>query len=320
MNNHRRNILLRAALILLLAGAAFFLLMRTAEQSWQDRYQTRETRETGTQAFMDEGIVDWKGNRYRKKPAVTLILLAGIDKDGTEADPAGVNYRNGGQADFLMLLAIDHGEQQVYQLQIDRDTMAEVTVLGFYGNETGTRELQICLAHSYGARPEDNADYTVRAVKKLLNGLEIDGYYMVDYSSVPALTDLLDGYIARHYNQVSNFGKFMDPLADKMLVLSAMCFLVEKGQIPGWVVAVILFREFAVSGLRLIAAERQHVIAAAWSGKIKTTCTMVGLCFVLVFTQYNWLNMLVSAVILITTVYSGVEYFLKNKDVFKDVD
>ena len=137
---------------------------------------------------------------------------------------------------------------------------------------------------------------------------------------VASLSDLLDGYIARHYNQISNFGKFMDPLADKMLVLSAMCFLVEKGQMPGWVVAVILFREFAVSGLRLIAAERQRVIAAAWSGKVKTTCTMVGLCFVLVFTQYEWLNMLVSAVILITTVYSGVEYFMKNKDVFKDAD
>ena len=135
-----------------------------------------------------------------------------------------------------------------------------------------------------------------------------------------SLSDLLDGYIARHYNQISNFGKFMDPLADKMLVLSAMCFLVEKGQMPGWVVAVVLFREFAVSGLRLVAAERQHVIAAAWSGKVKTTCTMVGLCFVLVFTQYEWLNMLVSAVILITTIYSGVEYFMKNKDVFKDAD
>ena len=135
-----------------------------------------------------------------------------------------------------------------------------------------------------------------------------------------SLSDLLDGYIARHYNQISNFGKFMDPLADKMLVLSAMCFLVEKGQMPGWVVAVVLFREFAVSGLRLVAAERQRVIAAAWSGKIKTTCTMVGLCFVLVFTQYPWLNMLVSAVIMITTIYSGVEYFMKNKDVFKDAD
>ena len=135
-----------------------------------------------------------------------------------------------------------------------------------------------------------------------------------------SLSDLLDGYIARHYNQISNFGKFMDPLADKMLVLSAMCFLVEKGQMPGWAVAIILFREFAVSGLRLIAAERQHVIAAAWSGKVKTTCTMVGLCFLIVFFRYPALNHLVTAVILITTVYSGVEYFLKNGDVFRDAD
>ena len=134
-----------------------------------------------------------------------------------------------------------------------------------------------------------------------------------------SLSDLLDGYVARHYNQVSNFGKFMDPLADKILVLSAMCFLVEKGQMPGWVMAIVLFREFAVSGLRLVAAEKQHVIAAAWSGKVKTTCTMVGLCFMLVFTQYPWLDMLVSAVILITTVYSGAEYFYKNRDVFRNV-
>ena len=135
-----------------------------------------------------------------------------------------------------------------------------------------------------------------------------------------SLSDLLDGYIARHYNQISNFGKFMDPLADKMLVLSCMCFLVEKGQMPGWAVAIILFREFAVSGLRLIAAERQHVIAAAWSGKVKTTCTMIGLCFLIVFREYPELNLFVTAVILITTVYSGVEYFIKNKDVFKDAD
>lgn len=135
-----------------------------------------------------------------------------------------------------------------------------------------------------------------------------------------SLSDLLDGYIARHYNQVSNFGKFMDPLADKMLVLSCMCFLVEKGQMPGWAVAIILFREFAVSGLRLVAAERQHVIAAAWSGKVKTTCTMIGLCFLIVFRDCPQLNVIVTAVILITTVYSGVEYFIKNKDVFKDAD
>ena len=135
-----------------------------------------------------------------------------------------------------------------------------------------------------------------------------------------SLSDLLDGYIARHYNQVSNFGKFMDPLADKVLVLAAMCFFVDEGQMPGWALSIILFREFAVSGLRLVAAERQHVIAAAWSGKVKTTCTMIGIGPLLVFPQYQWMNIGISAVILIVTVYSGAEYFVKNIDVFTDAD
>ncbi len=137
---------------------------------------------------------------------------------------------------------------------------------------------------------------------------------------IASLSDLLDGYIARHYHQVTNFGKFMDPLADKMLVLAAMCFFVEKGQMPGWVMALVLFREFAVSGLRLVAAEQNRVIAAAWSGKVKTTCTMVGLCFMIVFGKYAALNIFVSIVILATTIYSGVEYFYKNRDVFRDAD
>ena len=134
------------------------------------------------------------------------------------------------------------------------------------------------------------------------------------------VSDFLDGYIARHYNQITDFGKFMDPLADKMLVLAAMCFFVDKGQMPGWAVAIVLLREFAVSGLRMIAVEKNRVIAAAWSGKFKTTCTMVGLCFMLVFGQYAWINLFVIAVILITTIWSGAEYFIKNMDVFKDAD
>ena len=79
---------------------------------------------------------------------------------------------------------------------------------------------------------------------------------------IACLSDMADGYIARKYNQISNFGKFMDPLADKMLVLSAMCYFIESGQMPGWAVAIVLFREFAVSGLRLIAVEQNRVIAA----------------------------------------------------------
>jgi CDP-diacylglycerol--glycerol-3-phosphate 3-phosphatidyltransferase len=130
---------------------------------------------------------------------------------------------------------------------------------------------------------------------------------------------MADGYIARHYNQVSNFGKFMDPLADKVLVLAAMCIFIENGQMPAWAVVIVLFREFAVSGLRLIAVEQQRVIAAAWSGKIKTGCTMVGLCIML-FTANSVINLVVTWVIILTTVYSGVEYFYVNRDVFKNAD
>ena len=133
------------------------------------------------------------------------------------------------------------------------------------------------------------------------------------------VSDFLDGYIARHYNQITDFGKFMDPLADKMLVLAAMCFFVDKGQMSGWAVAIVLFREFAVSGLRLIAVEQQRVIAAAWSGKIKTAVTMVGLAAMLLFGGVPAVNGIVTALIVLTTVYSGVEYFIKNKDVFSDV-
>ena len=136
---------------------------------------------------------------------------------------------------------------------------------------------------------------------------------------IACLSDMADGYIARHYNQISNFGKFMDPLADKVLVLAAMCFFIEKGQMPGWAVVIVLFREFAVSGLRLIAVEQQRVIAAAWSGKIKTACTMLGLC-VMLFTSHPLVNLIVTWVIVLTTLYSGIEYFYVNRDVFKNAD
>lgn len=144
-------------------------------------------------------------------------------------------------------------------------------------------------------------------------------YWALAVYIIACLSDMADGYIARHYNQISNFGKFMDPLADKVLVLAAMCFFIENGQMPGWAVVIVLFREFAVSGLRLIAVEQQRVIAAAWSGKIKTACTMLGLC-VMLFTSHPLVNQIVTWVIVITTLYSGIEYFYVNRDVFKNAD
>ena len=152
--------------------------------------------------------------------------------------------------------------------------------------------------------------------------LEYLGYAYAAFAVFVAasLSDMLDGYIARKYNQITVSGKFMDPLADKMLVLAAMCYLIEAGAMPGWAVAVVIFREFAVSGLRLVAAERSIVIAAAQSGKIKTACTMVCLCIMLFFLGRCplWLNTLCIALILVTTVYSGFEYFRNNYRVFSE--
>ena len=136
---------------------------------------------------------------------------------------------------------------------------------------------------------------------------------------IACLSDFADGYIARHYNQISNFGKFMDPLADKMLVLAAMCFFVENGQMAGWAVAVVLFREFAVSGMRLLAVEQGQVIAAGWSGKVKTASTMVCL-IVMLLINNSTINLISTIVIVGTTVYSGVEYFYVNRAVFKEAD
>ena len=131
---------------------------------------------------------------------------------------------------------------------------------------------------------------------------------------VASLTDLLDGYIARHRNQITDFGKFMDPLADKVLVVTAMLWFVQSGVMPAWAVAIVIFREFAVSGMRLIAVEGGRVIAAGWSGKVKTASTMVCLCLMF-FPIPAWAVNACVAVIVLTTVYSGVEYFVKNRDV-----
>ena len=139
---------------------------------------------------------------------------------------------------------------------------------------------------------------------------------------IASLSDFLDGYIARHYNQVSNFGKFMDPLADKILVITAMLLFVESGRMPGWVLALEVAREFAVSGLRLVAVEQGRVIAAAKSGKIKTASTMVCIILMLLigvpYSAPDYLGMVCNAVILLTTLYSGIEYFIVNRDVLKN--
>ena len=129
---------------------------------------------------------------------------------------------------------------------------------------------------------------------------------------IASLTDFVDGYIARHYNQTTDFGKFLDPLADKLLTVAAMAMFCEWGIFPAWALMVILTREFAVSGLRMVASQKGSVIAAGWSGKVKTASTMVGLCAMMAFPGIDILNWVVIIMIVATTLYSGVEYFIQN--------
>lgn len=127
-----------------------------------------------------------------------------------------------------------------------------------------------------------------------------------------SLTDYVDGQIARKCNQVSDFGKFLDPLADKLLTIAAMAMFCEWGIFPAWALMIVLTREFAVTGLRLIAAGKGNVIAAGWSGKVKTASTMIGLCVLMAFPTIDWLSWVVIGIIVVTTVFSGTEYFVKN--------
>lgn len=136
---------------------------------------------------------------------------------------------------------------------------------------------------------------------------------------VASLTDMLDGKIARKYNLVTNFGKFMDPLADKLLVCSAMIALIEMNRIPSWVVIIIIAREFIISGFRLIASDNGVVIAASYWGKFKTTFQMVMICLMIAnFPQLQILTDIIMWIALILTVVSLIDYLVKNKDVMKD--
>ena len=136
---------------------------------------------------------------------------------------------------------------------------------------------------------------------------------------VASLTDLLDGHIARKYNLVTNFGKFMDPLADKLLVCSALICLVELGRLPAWMVVIIISREFIISGFRLVASDNGIVIAASYWGKFKTTFQMIMICLLIAeIEQIKILTIIVIWVALVLTIVSLADYIIKNKNVMNE--
>ena len=163
------------------------------------------------------------------------------------------------------------------------------------------------------------------------------GYWAIDIIFViGAITDKIDGFLARKNNQVTNFGKFLDPIADKILVISALIILVEQSKLPSWIPIIIIFREFAVSGYRLIVVESDgKVVAANMWGKLKTVTQMIAIGMALLdlnkfgaifLTQletvpfiWNLLSTLFMVICVIATIFSGYEYLKDGKDLLKDM-
>ena len=136
---------------------------------------------------------------------------------------------------------------------------------------------------------------------------------------IASLTDMLDGKIARKYNLVTNFGKFMDPLADKLLVCSALICLIQLGQLPAWMVIIIVSREFIISGFRLVAAEQEIVIAASYWGKFKTTFQMIAVVLMILnFEALSAVTLICTWAALILTIISLVDYIAKNHKVLTE--
>lgn len=147
--------------------------------------------------------------------------------------------------------------------------------------------------------------------------LEYTDYIAVGIFIFASLTDLLDGKIARKYHLVTDFGKFMDPLADKLLVCAAMICLVEMGRLPAWMVIVIISREFIISGFRLVASDNGVVIAASYWGKFKTTFQMLMIIVLLVNPGgvFVWIGTALTWIALVLTVVSLIDYLVKNRQV-----
>ena len=165
----------------------------------------------------------------------------------------------------------------------------------------------------------------------IFGGLTYSNVIVVTIFLIASITDFFDGYLARKHNLVTTFGKFLDPIADKLLVLAAMLMLVEAGTIPAWIPIIIAAREFIVSGIRMLAAGEGNVIAASWLGKIKTVSQMIAITFAFLgndafldflFKQLNGSQLIVNVlmslgmvVAVVTTIWSGVDYFMKSKNI-----
>lgn len=178
-------------LLLLLAAAAVLLLIYQGGRWLEKRGRKPEPRGDHEQRYEYDPTVEVDGALYRRRRNLTSILLLGVDK--TSGETARSDYRSGGQADFLRLLVIDPAQKRVYQLQIDRDTMTPIAILGVLGNRSGTRTAQISLSHGFGDGGAQSCALTREAVENLLGGVTVDFYMALDMDGIAALNDLAGG-------------------------------------------------------------------------------------------------------------------------------
>ncbi len=159
--------------------------------------------------FEEEPVITYQGAQYVKNPSVSSFLFMGVDR--REAQELEGGFRAGGQSDFLLLLVVDSSSRTVRRIQIDRDTMAEITVLGVLGNDLGTNTHQICLAHGFGDGREQSCRFTVEAVQRLLCGIAISGYLSLNLDGIQTLNDLLGGVTVTLKDDFSAFDPAMIP-------------------------------------------------------------------------------------------------------------
>ena len=199
----------RLKAVLIIAAAAVLLVFGYRAGRWLETRNARpETRGDHEQRYAYEKTIEVDGVIYRCRKDVTAILLMGIDR-GSGATVSG--FRNGGQADFLQLVVIDDAEDKVTRLQIDRDTMTPIVVLGVLGNRSGVRTAQVCLSHGFGDGGAQSCELTVEAVSNLLLGVDIDQYVAMNLDGISALNDAAGGVTVTLEDDFSALDPAMTP-------------------------------------------------------------------------------------------------------------
>lgn len=195
---------------------AVLLLALLLGARWMDsQKQKAETKGNSDYAYVLEGLVEIDGEQYRPRKSITTVLLMGVDQDSSTVSRM---YRNGGQADFLRLLLIDHAEKKITQISIDRDTMTPIPILGVLGNRAGMRTAQISLSHGFGDGREQSCELTVEAVSNLLLGVPIDFYVAMNMDGISELNDYLGGVEVTLTDDFS----MLDPAMTKGTTLTLM--------------------------------------------------------------------------------------------------